>query len=116
MYRLGLLGLLVGWVLAQKDASIPREKLVAYDAVVLLRDYKPGADPYPYAEALRQRILQKVGFHHVEFKEGVGQRLALRLYTIPEMPLSDIYEVLRASGAEVHTLTPHKPETSPQTR
>ncbi|MEN2993231.1 MAG: hypothetical protein ABDH91_06730 [Bacteroidia bacterium] len=119
MYLLGILGLLVGCVLAQTWPSIPREKLVAYEAVVVLRDYKPGADPSPYAEALRQHLLRKEFqpyLYEVQLQEVAGERVKLRLYAVHDTSPNDIQKFLIASGAEVLSLTPSKPETSVQTR
>ncbi|MDW8057113.1 MAG: hypothetical protein RMJ57_02440 [Bacteroidia bacterium] len=97
-------GLLLGWALAQKSSPVPAEKLVHYEAVLLLRDYKPGTDPSPHWERIQRLILSKVGFYDAQLVATEGQQLKVRLSTDPEMPLSDIYEVLRAAGTETRSL------------
>ncbi|MEN3040201.1 MAG: hypothetical protein ABDH66_01500 [Bacteroidia bacterium] len=96
--------MLLGWALAQKPSPVPAEKLAHYEAVILLREYKPGTDPSPHWERIRQMILSKVGFHEAQLVATEGQQLKVHLSTAPEMPLSDIYEVLRAAGTETRSL------------
>jgi|GEM_PF-6877123 len=105
-------GLLLGIVWAQKASAVPSEKLSHYEAVVLMHDLKAGADPAPLWERSQKLILSKVGFYEAQLVKVEGQTLTLHLGVVPDMPLSDIQEVLRASAMEMRSLRPLPTEKS----
>lgn len=107
-----LSGLLTGLLWAQQKApdKIPLEKFTYYEVRADAREYKPGAPAMPYWERMQGLILSKVGFYAADLQAVEGPTWTLRLAVAPDLPLSDLYEVLKAAGLELRLLTPVKPQ------
>lgn len=110
---------LSGLLWAQQKASVTsaeREKATWYAVQASLRDHKPGALVSPsVAQDISRLLLSKVGFYTVEGLEVAPDgQVRLTVAVSPDLPTSDLKEVLSAAGLEHLSFTrKEKPAAKP---
>ncbi|MDW8016050.1 MAG: hypothetical protein RMK19_08575 [Bacteroidia bacterium] len=110
-------GLLLSWALAQKPCAMPAENLTYYEAVIWPHTPDQRASTSLNWESVQKLLLSSASFLEIQFagKEEDGY-LRVHLSIASEVPLSSIYEGLRAAGFEIRSFHRIDPPKTTQTK